>query len=205
MAPAPRLLTPLRSLRYAPGCRTPAARPPKGDSHARKEAPPEHPAARDHGRRQPGAARLFLVCSRAGRAGHRFARYLCLSFRPLSPAERRAQRAAKGGPAMSEELRGYQGYYCNCKACRGLTDEERAAKHQRIQEARRRGGQVRAAQPSMQEARRAGFWRTMELHPFFCRKWLRKKIKAQNVTRQRRAAMRSLIGGRPTGRRRPMK
>lgn len=100
--------------------------------------------------------------------------------------------------------KGYRGHDCDCKRCEGLTDEERAAKQARIRAARSRGGKTRAAQPSMKEARSAGFWRTMELHPFFARKWLKKRIKGQNALRNRRAAMRSLIAGRPAGRRRPM-
>ena len=99
---------------------------------------------------------------------------------------------------------GYQGQDCNCKACQALTPEERAAKHQRIQEARRRGGKTRAAQPGMKAARSAGFWATMETHPFYARKHLRHKIKAQDDLRARQAAMRALLTERPTGRRRPM-
>jgi hypothetical protein len=99
---------------------------------------------------------------------------------------------------------GYQGYSCDCKACQGLTDEVRKAKHRRIIEARQRGGKTRSTQPSMTEARSAGFWRTMELHPWFARGHLRRKIKRQNELRNRRTAMRSLLAQRPTGRRRPM-
>jgi hypothetical protein len=100
--------------------------------------------------------------------------------------------------------RGYQGLNCDCKRCQGLTDAERAAKQERIRRARSRGGKTRSAQPSMQEARSAGFWRTMELHPWFGRGHLRRKIKAQNELRRRNVAMRSVIVGSPAGRRRPM-
>jgi hypothetical protein len=79
--------------------------------------------------------------------------------------------------------KGYQGLNCNCRACQQLTLEERYQKYLRIQEARRAGGKTRAAQPSMQEARSAGFWKTFDTHPFFTRKWLKKKIKAQAKTR----------------------
>ena|SRR6266568_3988314 len=99
--------------------------------------------------------------------------------------------------------RGYQGENCPCARCAELTPEQRAAKYARIQAARKRGGKTRSAQPSMQEARSAGFWATMETHPFFARKWLRKKIKAQNQLRTRKAAMPALITGQPAGRRRP--
>ena len=84
----------------------------------------------------------------------------------------------------TETTRGYQGLTCQCQKCQGLTDEQRQAKYDRIQAARRQGGKTRAAQPSMQDARRAGFWRTMETHPFYARKWLKKKIKAQNAERR---------------------
>jgi hypothetical protein len=92
---------------------------------------------------------------------------------------------------MSEEQRrrGYQGFHCTCNACRDLSDEERAAKQERIRQARRRGGKARAVQESMTEARSKGFWRTMELHPFFARKHLRRKIKAQNQHRMIRKTL----------------
>jgi hypothetical protein len=98
----------------------------------------------------------------------------------------------------------YKGKECNCRACQGLSAEEREAKYQRIQAARRQGGKTRAAQPSMKEARSAGFWATMDSHPFFARKWLRKKIKSQNAIRARRAATKTIIQERPARRRRPM-
>ncbi len=101
-------------------------------------------------------------------------------------------------------MSGYQGYDCNCKACQALTLEERAAKQERIRRARSQGGKTRAAQPSMKEARSAGFWATMESHPFFARKHLRHKIRAQDALRARQAAMRALLTERPAGRRRPM-
>jgi hypothetical protein len=63
--------------------------------------------------------------------------------------------------------------------------------------ARSAGGKTRAAQPSMKEARSAGFWSTMDRHPFFARKWLKKKIKGQNELRQRRAGMQVLIAEQP--------
>lgn len=105
---------------------------------------------------------------------------------------------------MSEEQRkGYQGFHCNCSRCKGLTDEERAAKQERIRRARSQGGKTRSAQPSMRDARSAGFWRTMELHPWFGRGHLRRKIKEQNKLRNRNTAMRSLIPRRPLRPRRP--
>ncbi len=106
---------------------------------------------------------------------------------------------------MQQSSRGYQGLACPCAKCQSLTDEEREAKHDRITEARRQGGRTSAAQPSMNEARSAGFWVTMELHPYFARNWLKKKIKRQNEQRQRKTAMPSLIAGQPAGRRQPMK
>ncbi len=101
-------------------------------------------------------------------------------------------------------MSGYQGRQCNCKVCQQLTPEEREAKYKRIQAARSAGGKTRAAQPGMKEARSAGFWATMETHPFYARKHLRHKIKGQNDLRARQAAMRALLTERPTGRRRPM-
>jgi hypothetical protein len=88
---------------------------------------------------------------------------------------------------MSEH-KGYQGFNCTCKACQALSDEERAAKQERIRQARRRGGKTRAAQPSMKDARSKGFWTTMERHPFFARGHLRRKIKFQNHARMIRTA-----------------
>ncbi len=82
------------------------------------------------------------------------------------------------------QRRGYQGRGCQCKACQSLTPEEREAKYNRIQAARSQGGKTRAAQPSMQEARSAGFWATMESHPFFARKWLKKRIRRQAQDRK---------------------
>lgn len=41
---------------------------------------------------------------------------------------------------------------------------------------RSKGGKIRAAQPSMQEARSKGFWTTYDRHPFFARKWLKQII-----------------------------
>jgi hypothetical protein len=105
--------------------------------------------------------------------------------------------------SQGQNRRGYQGEACPCKTCAALTPEERAAKYARIQAARQQGGKTRAAQPSMQEARSAGFWATMESHPFFARKWLKHKIKAQNALRARKAATPALIAGQPAGRRRP--
>jgi hypothetical protein len=93
----------------------------------------------------------------------------------------------------------YQGLSCTCKQCQELTNEGRLAKQQRIHEARRRGGQVRAAQPSMQEARSKGFWTTMERHPFFGMKFLRRKMKAQNRIRM----FRRVIPSRPLQPRKP--
>ena len=84
---------------------------------------------------------------------------------------------------MQQQTRGYQGLACLCAKCQALTPEGRLAKHAQIIEARRQGGRTRAAQPSMQEARSRGFWATMETHPFFARKWLKKKIKAQTSAR----------------------
>lgn len=84
--------------------------------------------------------------------------------------------------------KGYQGKDCQCTACQTLTPAEREGKYSRIQEARRAGGKARAVQPSMQEARSTGFWTTMERHSFFARKWLKKKIKTQDVQRALRQA-----------------
>lgn len=100
-----------------------------------------------------------------------------------------------------QSRKGYQGIDCPCKACQSLTPEQREAKAARILEARRRGGRTRAAQESMQEARSTAFWATMESHPFYARKWLRKKIQGQNELRARKAALRSLVAGQPDGRR----
>ncbi len=90
---------------------------------------------------------------------------------------------------MSEH-QGYQGYHCNCKACQQLTDEERGAKQERIRQARQQGGKTRSAQESMTEARRKGFWTTMERHPFFARRHLRRKIKTEDHTRMIRKTLR---------------
>jgi hypothetical protein len=81
-----------------------------------------------------------------------------------------------------QKTRGYQGLTCECAKCQGLTWEQRLEKYRQVTEARRQGGRTRAAQPSMREARSAGFWATMETHPFFARKWLKKKIKAAGPT-----------------------
>lgn len=78
----------------------------------------------------------------------------------------------------------------------GRTRSQQASAH----DARRRGGITRCQQESMYDARSKGFWRTMELHPFFARKHLRRRIKAQNRVR----AVHTLIPDRPPGRRRPM-
>jgi hypothetical protein len=58
-----------------------------------------------------------------------------------------------------------------------LTAEEKAMY---LRDARRRGGQTRAAQESAALARSKGFWVTMERHPFFARKWLRHRITSHN-------------------------
>jgi hypothetical protein len=84
---------------------------------------------------------------------------------------------------VEQPIRGYQGLACQCQTCQRLTPEERLEKYIRIQTARQQGGKTRSAQPSMQEARRAGFWRTIETHPFYARKWLKKRIKAQAQAR----------------------
>ncbi len=47
-----------------------------------------------------------------------------------------------------------------------------------------RGGRARASQASFVEACRKGFERTMETHPFYARKHLKKKIKAFNAAKQ---------------------
>jgi hypothetical protein len=104
-----------------------------------------------------------------------------------------------------QATKGYQGKMCQCKACSQLSDEEREAKALRIAEARRRGGKTRSAQPSMKEARSAGFWSTMERHPFFARNHLKVKIKHQNAQRQRKASMHKLITGPVPRKRKPMK
>lgn len=101
---------------------------------------------------------------------------------------------------MSEGHKGYRGYNCTCKACQALTDEERQAKQERIHDARQRGGQTRAAQPSMEDARSKGFWATMETHPFFAMRYLRRKIKAQARNRM----IRKSLLPRPGRRRRPL-
>lgn len=61
-----------------------------------------------------------------------------------------------------------------------MSDEQKRAY---LQDARRRGGQTRSKQESMKDARSKGFWRTMELHPFYARKYLRRRILAQNRIR----------------------
>jgi hypothetical protein len=99
--------------------------------------------------------------------------------------------------------RGYQGFDCDCKACRSLTDEERAAKQERIRQARQRGGRTRAAQPSMQEARQKGFFVTCWEKGYGL--WLKKRIRGQNELRRRNTAMRSLLSEKPAKRRRPMR
>ena len=101
---------------------------------------------------------------------------------------------------MSEDNKGYQGIHCNCKQCQALTDEERLAKQERIQEAKRRGGKTRAAQPSMEDARSKAFWKTMETHPFYAMRYLRRKIKAQSRARM----IRKILPSRPARRRRPL-
>lgn len=101
---------------------------------------------------------------------------------------------------MSDHKKGYQGYNCNCKRCQMLTDKERLAKQKRIHEARHRGGKARAAQPSMQDARSKGFWSTMETHPFFAMRYLRRKIKKQAHTRM----VRKTLVPRPLRRRQPL-
>jgi hypothetical protein len=73
----------------------------------------------------------------------------------------------------------YLGINCPCAACMRLTPQERLAKYDRIMASRLVCGKTRAAQPSMAEARSAGFWATMERQPFFARKWLKKCIKEQ--------------------------
>jgi hypothetical protein len=103
--------------------------------------------------------------------------------------------------AMNEDHRkGYQGFNCPCQACQMLSPEERAAKQERIRQARRRGGKTRAAQPSMLEARQKGFERTMELHGLWARKYLKRKIKAQNQHKM----IRETLPSRPMRRRRPL-
>ena len=52
-------------------------------------------------------------------------------------------------------------------------------RHQFTKEERSRGGKVRAAQESMQEARSRGFWMTMERHPYFARHHLKHLIKGR--------------------------
>ncbi len=100
----------------------------------------------------------------------------------------------------SSHFKGYQGYHCDCKKCRSLTDEERQAKQTRIHEARQRGGKTRAAQPSMSDARSKAFWTTMERHPFYARKHLRRRIKSQDRVRM----LRKSIVSRPARCRRPL-
>jgi transposase len=65
----------------------------------------------------------------------------------------------------------------------------------------RRGGLTRSKQPNFREAGQKGFEATMRLHPFYARKWLKKKIGHYNRAR----AVRSLVKGfgRAPGRRRP--
>ena len=41
-----------------------------------------------------------------------------------------------------------------------------------------KGGKARAAMPDFPEACSKGFWATMDKHPFFARKYLKKKIRA---------------------------
>jgi hypothetical protein len=56
-------------------------------------------------------------------------------------------------------------------------------RHKFTKEESQRGGRARCAQPSMKEAREKGFATTMDRHPFFARKWLKKQIKEENQAR----------------------
>lgn len=57
-------------------------------------------------------------------------------------------------------------------------------RHQFTPEERRRGGLTRSQQPSFVDACRKGFENVFITHPFFARKWLKKKIKAYNQAKQ---------------------
>ncbi len=78
-----------------------------------------------------------------------------------------------------------------------MSDEQKAAY---LHDARRRGGITRCAQESMQEARSKGFWATVESHPFFARKYLRRRMKAQGRVK----LIQSVLPPRPARPRRPL-
>lgn len=78
-----------------------------------------------------------------------------------------------------------------------MTDEQKAAY---LLDARKRGGQTRCSQESMQDARSRGFWATMDSHPFFAMKYLKRKICAQARVRR----VQSTLPARPMRPRRPM-
>jgi len=78
-----------------------------------------------------------------------------------------------------------------------MTDAQKAAY---LRDARRCGGRTRCTQESMQDARSRGFWRTMETHPFFAMKYLKRKICAQARVKR----IQSVLPTRPMRPRRPM-
>lgn len=96
--------------------------------------------------------------------------------------------------AMSDDEKA--AYLHEARSRGGRTRSQQPSAH----DARQRGGRTRCAQESMYDARSKGFWRTMELHPFYARKHLRRRIRAQNRVR----AVHTLVAERPMRRRRPM-
>lgn len=78
-----------------------------------------------------------------------------------------------------------------------MSSEQKAAY---LNDARKRGGRTRCTQESMQDARSRGFWRTMETHPFFAMKYLKRRINAQARVRR----IQSVLATRPLRKRRPM-
>ncbi len=65
------------------------------------------------------------------------------------------------------------------------------SRHVFTREECQRGGKARAALPDFQDHQRRNFWRTMDTHPFYARKWLKKKIQAYNLDKDAQ-----LIAGR---------
>ncbi len=54
-------------------------------------------------------------------------------------------------------------------------------RHQFTREQRSKGGKTRSQQASFREGCSKGFWKTMETHPFFARKHLKRIIKEYNT------------------------
>lgn len=71
------------------------------------------------------------------------------------------------------------GLDCQCKSCARMSPTERIARGLQIHDARRRAGQIRAAQPSAALARAKGFASVMENRPEVLL-WLKRRIKSHN-------------------------